>query len=229
MSWLSNPAIKDRRGPRLSAPAIRDRRGPRLRGPAIGGLGLLEPGCDGGLLHLLDGDAMTGGGSAAILKLRRCVEGFAGERPDLDANVAVRRCDSAMGTVEAGTAILADAYAESGGLAEQQLLQRRTGGRVAQNRQQRARAALLHDDRGQHDVERAIGQGGFGNVSQNLRREIVESGFQHGYDLRPEMGWGGVRGGGGCVADAQAQHVGKTLGGPRAGAVANVLHTHEIG
>src|ERR1035438_6212321 len=105
-----------------------------LRRPALGGVGLLEPGCDGGLLHLLDGDAMTGGGGAAVLKLRRCVEGFTGERPDLDADVAVGRCDGAVRTVEAGTAILADAYAESGGLAEQQLPQRRAGGRVAQTR-----------------------------------------------------------------------------------------------
>src|ERR1039458_5436607 len=197
---LSTPAIRDRRGPRLSTPAIRDRRGPRLRGPAIGGLGVLGPRRGGRLLQLLDGDAMAGGGGAAVLKLRRCVEGFAGERPDLDANVAVGGCDSAVGTVEAGAAILADAYAESGGLAEQQLLQRRAGGRVAQNRQQRAWATFFHDDRGQHDVERAIGQGSFGDVSQNLRRKIVESGFQHGYDLRPELGGRGVRGGVGCVA-----------------------------
>src|ERR1019366_1510592 len=92
------------------------------------GLGLLEIGCDGRLLHLLDGDAMPGGGSPAVLKLRRCVQGFAGERPDLDANVAVGGGNRGVSAVEAGTSILADAHAECGGLVEQQLLQRRGGG-----------------------------------------------------------------------------------------------------
>src|SRR6266567_735119 len=100
MSWLSTPAIRDRLGPRLC------------------GFWRSEKGRDGRLLHLLDSDAMAGGGGPAVFKLRRCVQHLAGERADLDANVAIGRGNGNMRAVEAGPSILADAHAQGGGLAE---------------------------------------------------------------------------------------------------------------
>src|ERR1700719_1969521 len=129
----------------------------RALGWCGGGVGLaavaaviaIGPGGDGSLLDLFEGDLVASGGGAAVLELRVGVEdlgaaGLAGARAELDANLAVGGGDGGVGAVQAEAAILADAEAEGGCLAQQQLLERGAVGGIAEHGEQGAGTALLH-------------------------------------------------------------------------------------
>src|SRR6266702_4086449 len=112
---------------------------------------------------------MPGCGGATVFKLRRCVQRFAGEHANLDADVAIGSGDSSVSAVETGSSILPDAHAERTGFGEDEALQRRAVRWVTEDGQQSSRAAFLHDYGRQHDVERSLRKRSLGDEGQDLR------------------------------------------------------------
>ena len=72
-----------------------------------------------------------------------------------------------------------DAHAERGGFREDQLHDGLAVLRFGDGAEQRAGAALLHDDGLQRNIERAEFQQALGGVGQYLRVEVVDIGFDH--------------------------------------------------
>ena len=168
---------------------------------------------------MLDGDAVSGGGGAAVFELGGGVEFFAVEGADFDADFAVGGLDWDVGAVEAGAAILADTEAEGAGLGEEKTLEGGPVGFVGEDGEEGAEAALLHVDGGGHDVEGSLGKGLLGDVGEDLGREVVECGFEDGDGLC----FGGCGFG---FADGEAEDVGKTFGVAGSGTIADLLDAH---
>jgi hypothetical protein len=167
------------------------------------------------------------GGGAAILKLRRGVEFFAGKGGDLDADGAVGRLHGGDGALQADAALLPDADAEGAGLSEDKLLKGGALRLVAEDGEQSAGAAFLHDDRGEHDVKRAGGERGLSDVREELGREIVERGFEYGDDFRSARSGRLGNGGGEGFAEAETEDVGEAGVAAGAGAVADAMDEHD--
>jgi len=174
---------------------------------------------DGGLDDRFDGDAMFCGGGTAIFKLRCGVEYFAVSGAYFDANVAVGRGQGGVGAVEAGAALLVDADAEGAGLAEEETLERGGVGVVGEDGDESAEATLLHLDRGTHDVESSLLEGGFRDMGDDLWAEIVECGFENGYGVGVFRRFVGV-------ADVETENVGKVLWVAGPGPISDLVDTH---
>ena len=164
----------------------------------------LDVGGDSGLEDLLDGDVGGEGGAAAVFELGCGVDDFGVEGADLDADFAEGSGDGGMVAGEADAALLRDADAEGGGLAEEEALESGAVGLVGEDGDEGAGAALLHADGGGHDVEGAEGEGLLGDVGEDLGAEVVEGGFEDGDGVGVgRRGCGSLRrrwrGGGGCA------------------------------
>ncbi len=203
----------------LSAMILREDGAPKLA-RADGSLLLLEVGGGGGLDDEFDGDCVERGGGATVFELGGGVEDFAVEGADLDADVSVGGGDGGVSTVDAGALLAVDADAEGGGLGEEEAFEGGGVSVVGEDGDEGAETAFFHGDGGEHDVERAKGEGGFGDVGDDLRGEIVEGGFEDG------DGVGGVFGSLVGFAEGEAEDVGEVFGVAGACAVADVLDAH---
>ncbi len=186
------------------------------------------------MLNELQGDVVFCSGDAAVFVLGRDVALLAVEGADLDADFAVGCGDVGVVAIDADAAVLTDAKAEGAGFAEDELLEGRAVGGIAEDGEEGAGAPFFHDDGREHDVERALCEGGLGDVGEDLWGEVVECGFEDGdgFGVVRVIGFcGGFFGGDGvrCLvgfADAEAEDVGEVGGVASAGAVADVFDAH---
>lgn len=169
-------------------------------------------------MYLLYGDSVFSGCGAAVFELWRGVEDLAQSHSNLDAYVSVGGGHGCVRAFEAASPLMMDADTERARLAQEKLFQGADLRIVGEDGDERAETAFLHLHGGGHDIESAKIKGALGNMSQYLRREIVERGFKHSD--------GGLR----CVlrlADGDTQRVGKVFWIARARTVTDLLNTHR--
>ena len=85
---------------------------------------------------------MFGCGGAAVFELGSGVELVFADGADFDANGSVRSFDGYVAALEAAALVLANAQAESGGFAKDELFERGAVGWIAEDGEERAGASF---------------------------------------------------------------------------------------
>jgi hypothetical protein len=139
----------------------------------------LDGGESGGV-DVAQGDAGLGGDGSAGFVFGRCLHHLAAQSPELHLHQAMRRAHRHDLTLELASVGPGASDTECAGLGEQQFGQGIGIGVVAEHGEQDPGPVLLHLDRGVEGIECAESEGLLQDMTEDLRVEVVDVGFEEG-------------------------------------------------